>query len=140
MPRLREKTITATYAGRKLFDPTASNQTLEESYYEFARRYTTAEEAILDADAPIIRSHGNASGSFPLSVCYDFPTQADAYEYMLDVLHFCDANQTGVFSFTAGHATETYNAGLSSVNARVSREPATFRVTVSYSFLLTNAS
>lgn len=137
MPRLKSKTLAATYAGRKILDPEAANNSLADIAFEFSRRYTTSEEQIIDADAPLIRTHGNAAGNFPLSVCYDFPTESAAYEFLLDVFAFCDAHQKGDFTFTAGETSATYAAGLSGVVANISRMPACWRVSVNYSFVVT---
>lgn len=137
MPRLRTTTISATYAGRKILDPEAQNNTLADTAFEFSRRYTTSEEQILDADSPLIRTHGNAAGNFPLSVCYDFPHESAAYEFLLGLFAFCDSHQKGELTFAAGETAATYTAGLSGVVANISRMPACWRVTANYSFVVT---
>lgn len=136
MPRYRNKNITAIYAGRVIFDPTAQFNTIADIQYEFSRNYTTGTESILDSDAPIIRAFGNATGAFPFAVCYDFASEEEAFSFLLELFAFTDSNQTGTFSFTAGETTVSYSAGLSGITARLEKPPAGYRVTANFAFIL----
>lgn len=135
MARLRSTSISVIYAGKKLFDPTAKNNTLADSQFNFTRNYTTASNQILDSPMPIIRAHGNASGTFPLSVCYDFPDEDSAYEFLLSTLAWCDENQTGTLEVKIGDFASATLAGLTNITANLAYMAAVHRVTVNYSFL-----
>lgn len=135
MARLRSKTISVVYADRKLFDPTSRDNTLAEPAMEFTRSFTTDANPIINAEVPVIRSYGNASATFPLSVCYDFPDEPDAYEFLLAMMAWCRDNQTGTLEVSVGDFAMASLAGLTDMSARLSYSPGSVRVTVNYSFV-----
>lgn len=131
--RIRSNIISATYAGQNILEP---GQHIAASEYGFSRTFSTSVEAIIGAEAQTVRAYGNAHGSLQLPVSVDFASEPEALAAAIARTDFAEANQTGVLSLTVGDSARSWNAGLQSVDLRLTYAANKVRLNIVYSFVL----
>lgn len=139
MARARSKSITVTYGGSIIYDGSSPAQSLAERF-TLSRNYTTTAEPIVDADVPVLRAYGNASGSFPLTVHIDYGSEEDAFSAMMAWAAFADENQTGVLTVSVGALPDDivvrWDAGLEGLEIRTALFGSSVRLSLAFSFIL----
>lgn len=136
--RIRSNIITASYAEQDILAP---GQYIAADSYGFSRNYTTAAEPIVDAAAPVIRSHGNAQGSITLPVCVDVESEPAALAEAMRRIAFVESHPVGDLTLTIGEqgaeiCIASWQAGVSAVSSSIAYSGRGVRLTVTYEFVL----
>ena len=131
--RIRSNIIRVTYAGQDIFEP---GQHLSATEYGFSRSFSTTAEPIIGAEAQTMRAYGNAQGSLNLPVSVDYASEPEAMAAALLRADHAEHNQTGVLTMSVDDKTRSWNAGIQSIECRLSYVANAVRLTVTYSFAL----
>lgn len=130
--RFRSEQTEVSYAGVVIL---GIGQRFGQDEFTCTKEYTTQAVPVLDADAPVLDSYGNAQGSTEFSVVLDFLTPEEALAEAMARQAHTDAHQTGVLSVRVGESVRTWAAGVQRFEARVSFPSRGVRLTCSYAFV-----
>ena len=136
--RIKSNIIPASYAEQDILAP---GQYIAADSYGFSRNYTTAAEPIVDAAAPVIRSHGNAQGSLRLPVCVDLESEPAALAEAMRRTAFVEDNPVGTLILTVGEpngemCVSSWQAGVNSIDVSIAYSGKGVRLTFTYEFVL----
>lgn len=132
--RQQSKQLTVIYAGRVLVAP---GDYLSEDVHVFGLSLTTQADAVLGGERKVLHEHGNAEGRYEVATDVDLPTQEAAYELMLELSDFAEANPRGVLTVQVGAMSRSWQAGIGGIEAQWLVTPrGKVRLSVRWPFVL----